>query len=106
MEEQQHYSRKNRRALAKALGLTTNSTSNWKQKFVRSIEAGKSIDQQYKNDVETKNRNAKAEKEAVAIKSLAEKLGEEQALAIVTRNMELLNERDEKLAKRNAKQSK
>lgn len=76
-----HYNRKERRRLAKQLGLLKKSES-WQEKrerIARSIEAGKQIHQQFLMETENSIRNQMAEREARAMQREAD--GENSAEA-------------------------
>jgi hypothetical protein len=65
-----HYNRKQRRSLARSMGLLNVSSNEvWRERVRRSIQAGQQIDQQFKNQVESRLRNIAAEREAAMIKS-------------------------------------
>ncbi len=104
MEKQ--YSRRERRDLARRLGLSGNSNNfaKWRENVERSIKAGKQIDQQFKNYVENNLRNKRALKEEIIIKGLTESVGEERAKAIVANNLSLQIAREEKIAARRKRQ--
>lgn len=103
-----YYNRKQRRELAKSMGLLgkKETPQQWHDRVSRSIEAGRQIHQQFMNEVETRLRNAAADREAKILNSLTEKWGEEKAKEIVASNRAIAEAREEKLRKRRIKQRK
>lgn len=101
------YTRRQRRALAKSVGLFgETSVAKWHERVARSQDAGKQIDQQFKNQVETNLRNAAAERDARTASNLEASLGKEEADHIMANNARLKSERDAKLQARRERQSK
>ena len=77
----EHYSRKQRKELAKMLGLiNANETPLQRaERLKRSAEAGKQIHTQFVMNTENSIRNQMTEIEAKRFNSLVESLGEERA---------------------------
>ena len=103
-----HYSRKERRALAKSLGLIgqNETTEQWRERIRRSQEAGRQIDRQFQNNNESNMRNAAAEAETRQLESWTAKFGEEQAKLMIASNRKVAEECATKLAARLNKKSK
>lgn len=101
-----HYNRRQRRELAKQMGLIgkNESPTAWASRVGRSIEAGKQIDRQFKNNNETDMRNAEADAEAATLSTLIEKVGDDRANEIMTNNRKLAEDRATELTERRAKQ--
>ena len=101
-----HYTRGQRRELAKAMGMIPKSETpqQWNDRIRRSQEAGRQIDRQFKNNCETNLRNAAAEAEARQLNSLTEKFGEEKAKEIMAHNRKVADDRAKKLEARRIKQ--
>lgn len=101
-----HYTRAQRRELAKALNMVPKNESpqQWRERIRRSQEAGRQIDRQFKNNCETNVRNAAAEAEARQLNFLTEKLGAERANEIMSNNRAVTDARAKKLAERKVKQ--
>lgn len=97
-----NYSRRERRELAKRLGLTNPNESLAKrnERVTRSIEAGKQIHQQFQMQVANSLRNQASEIEAKALASLTESHGEAEAVRILANNRAVEQKRKEKLAKK------
>lgn len=105
---EKHYSRKERKQLAKTLGLKkSNETTQQKsERIFRSIGAGKQIEQHFQMKTENNLRNAEIEKQASQLKSLIESFGEERGKQMMENNLKLENDRKKKLEKRRQKQIK
>lgn len=101
-----HYGRKERRALARSLGMIgqTESPTQWRARIRRSQEAGRQIHRQFVNNCESNLRNAAADTEARILASYTASHGEERANEIVTNNRKIAESRSERLAERFAKQ--
>lgn len=101
-----NYSRRERRELAKKLGLTDPNETLGKrnERVTRSIEAGKQIHQQFQMQVENGLRNQASEREAEALASLTASHGEEEANRILANNRAVIQKRKEKLAKKRTQQ--
>lgn len=86
-----HYSRKERRALARSLGMIgqNETTEQWRERIRRSQEAGRQIDRQFKNNNESNMRNAAADAETKQLESLTNEFGEEQANEIMANNRKI-----------------
>lgn len=99
-----HYNRRQRREIAKSIGLGKNESKEAREeRIVRAIEAGRQIDRQFKNQVETNLRYQAAEKDAEILESLTEKYGKEKANKIMTDNAKITAAREENLARRREK---
>jgi len=98
-----HYNRKERKNLAKRLGLKNNNetTSQRQERIERSRIAGNQIHQQFLMQVENDQRNQLVEKEAQVLKSLTESVGAEEAARIIASNKAAEEKRRLKLQKRN-----
>jgi 2-oxo-4-hydroxy-4-carboxy--5-ureidoimidazoline (OHCU) decarboxylase len=84
-----HYNRKQRRSLARGMGLLNRSSNSvWRERVRRSIQAGIQIDQQFKNQVESRLRNAATEKEAAMIKA------DPDAAGRIAKNRKIAEERE------------
>lgn len=96
------YNRRQRRSLAKSVGfLNESSNEKWLERVQRSNEAGRQIDQQYKNQVETDIRNAAAERDARTLDNLTQSVGQEEAERIMANNKRLeLDRLNKRLAKK------
>ena len=101
-----HYNRKERKNLAKKLGLTNNNESREQrqERVSRSITAGNQIHQQFLMQTENNVRNQEAEKEAQVLKSLTEAFGPEKAAIMVENNKKLEDKRREKLFRKKNRQ--
>jgi hypothetical protein len=96
-----HYNRKERKNLAKQLGLAKDETSAQREERVsRSIMAGRQISQQFQMQVENAIRNQMTEKEAQMLKSLTETHGEAEAERIIANNRMVEEKRQAKLLKK------
>lgn len=83
-----HYNRRQRRQLAKDLGLLGKQESHqqWLERTRRSREAGEQIHMQFLAENEARLREAAAEREGRQLESLTEKFGEERAKEIMENN--------------------
>lgn len=101
-----HYNRKERKNLAKQLGLKPNdeSAKQRAERTTRSREAGNQIHQQFLMQTENNIRNQQVEKDAQVLKSLTEKYGAEEAARIMANNKAIEDKRREKLLKKKNRQ--
>lgn len=101
-----HYNRKERKNLAKQLGLKNNNETikQREDRIERSRIAGEQIHQQFQMQVQNDIRNQRAEKDAEVLKSLAEKHGQAEAERILANNKMLEDKRREKLLKKKNRQ--
>lgn len=97
-----HYNRKERKNLAKKLGLVkSDETSKQRQdRIERSKIAGNQIHQQFLMQVENDQRNQLVEKDAQVLMSLTESLGAEEAARIMANNKAVEEKRRQKLLKK------
>ena len=102
MQEQGHYNRKERRRLAKKLGLINKNETREERntRISRSIEAGKQIHQQFLMQNENNLRNQEVEREAEYFKKLVERVGADEAEKILANNRKA---EEKKLLKKNRK---
>jgi hypothetical protein len=101
-----HYNRKERKNLAKQLGLkTANETREQRsERTSRAREAGNQIHQQFLMQNENTLRNQQVEKDAEVLRSLTEKHGAEEAARILANNKKIEEKRREKLLKKKNQQ--
>ena len=100
-----HYNRRQRRELARSMGMLKNESHEaWQERVRRSQEAGRQIDRQFKNNSETNVRNAQADADAQRLKDLIESVGEEKAKEMMANNRKVSEAREAKLAARYARQ--
>ena len=101
-----HYNRKERKTLAKQLGLKPkNETAQQRaERTARSREAGNQIQQQFLMQTENNIRNQQVEKDAEVLRSMTEKYGAEEAARIMANNKAIENKRREKLLKKKNQQ--
>lgn len=103
-----HYSRKQRKALAKQLGLTNSNESKKErqERVTRSIEAGRQIHAQFAMQVENDVRSQLSEIESKKYKSVTESHGEEAAKRMQENNARVEQERkDKQRAKKERRES-
>lgn len=111
MSQERHFSRRERREFARMFAFQEDREEGatmldaWRARVRRSIEAGKQINRQYKNQVETDLRNAAVDKEAAVLESLTNSVGEEAAKRIVEGNRKNREARATRLAERRRKQA-
>lgn len=96
------YNRRERKSFVRTLGLRSETTNLSKklELLQRTTEAGKQINQQFLNDVETTLRNKAAEKDAIIESKLEATMGKEMARNILESNARLKEERELKLKAR------
>ncbi len=99
---QGHYNRKERKNLAKQLGLKKKNESfkERQERISRANEAGKQIHQQFLMQTENNIRNQQVERDAKALRSLAETVGETEAERILAGNKMAEEKRRQKLLKK------
>jgi hypothetical protein len=101
-----HYNRKERKNLAKQLGLKNKNESDKQrqERVSRSIIAGDQIHQQFLMQVENDLRNQRVEEDAKILKSLTESFGEAEAKRIMASNTVAAEKRKQKklLKKKNS----
>jgi len=104
--EQGHYNRKERKKLAKKLGLVNKNETFQERndRVFRSIEAGKQLQQQFLMQTENNLRNQEVEREALYLRRLIERVGEEEAEKIMANNRKAEEKRQEKLFKKKNRQ--
>ncbi len=97
-----HYSRKERRNLAKQLGLSkkNETRSETNDRIFRSSQAGIQINQQFQMQTENEIRNKLSEKEVSVFNSLINSVGENEANRILENNRMIEEKRRLKLLKR------
>lgn len=97
-----HYNRRERRNLAKKLGLQTKNetTAQRADRIERSRIAGEQIQQQFQMQVENNLRNQQVEKDAQVLKNLTESVGAEEAARIMANNKKAIEKRQEKLQRK------
>ena len=93
-----HYNRKERRQLAKQLGLKKKyeSPQEKSERISRSIAAGKVLHQQYQMMVENDLRTRAAEREAKAFQNLVDQVGEDKAIEIIKMQRMISEEQEQK----------
>lgn len=105
---QQHYSRKQRRDLARMMGLLSSKDrySVWLDRVRRSIGAGKQIDAEFKMGIENSIRTQLTAVEAKALKNLTDSVGEDRAKEIIANNHKIQKDREDRLRARKSRQRK
>lgn len=114
-----HYNRKQRRDIARQLGMLGKASVMTKDaegrevavqrdetfadradRTERSIHAGRSIESQFMQGVENAQRETAARREAEALTALTERIGAERAVLILEGNERVARAREEKLRRK------